>query len=95
MTTKKRDSQPAEEVKDKAHDVNVTDTIARHVLQSLGRPDGLHRVQVRKLWNRHYRVNVFAGVDPNSIRVANSYFLVADDDGKIIESKPPIQKLYE
>lgn len=95
MTTKKRDSQPAEELQDKSHEVNLTDTIARHVLKSLGRPENLHRVQVRKLWNRHYRVNVFAGADPNSIRVANSYFLVADDDGKIIEAKPPIEKLYE
>jgi hypothetical protein len=94
MTTKKRENLPAVEDKDKGLERHLTDAIARHVLQSLGRPDDLQRVQVRKLWNRHYRVNVFAGSDANSIRVANSYFLVADDDGKIIESKPPIEKLY-
>jgi hypothetical protein len=92
MATKKRDSQQPEE--EKGLERNLTDIIVKHVLQTLGRPEDLQRVQVRRLWNHHYRVNIFAGNDSNSVRVANSYFLVADDEGKIIESKPPILKQY-
>jgi hypothetical protein len=66
--------------------------IREQVIHALGKPSDLLVVQVRPLWGSRYRVNVFVGPDAMSARVANSYFLTADDDGKIIASTPPIKK---
>jgi len=65
-----------------------------NVLSGLGRPPGLHRVQVRRLWGDCYRVNVFVGDDPASLKVAHSFFIQADGDGRVLESSPPIARLY-
>jgi hypothetical protein len=68
--------------------------IGKHVLQTLGQPGNLHRVQVRRLWEAHYRVNVLVGPDAASARVANSYFLVVDGDGTIVASTPLLSRQY-
>ena len=51
-------------------------------------------MQVRPLWENYYRVNVLVGNDLASARIANSYFLVADNDGNITASTPKIMKQY-
>ncbi len=68
--------------------------IAGQVLQALGRPATLFRVEVRLLWDNHYRANLFFGADVVSTRIAHSFFVVADDDGNIVTSKPEITKTY-
>jgi hypothetical protein len=68
--------------------------VGKRVMDTLGQPGDLHAVQVRWLWEDHYRVNVFVGVDAASAKVANSFFLVADDHGNIIASTPTIQRQY-
>jgi hypothetical protein len=68
--------------------------IGEQLIHRLGEPDNLLRVQVRRLWKNHYRVNVFLGADAASARIADSYFLQADGDGNIIESTPKITKHY-
>jgi len=68
--------------------------VGKRVMDTLGKPGDLRAVQVRWLWEHHYRVNVFVGLDAASAKVANSFFLVADDDGKIIASTPTIQRQY-
>jgi hypothetical protein len=55
--------------------------IGKRVIDTLGKPGGLHKVQVRRLWDDHYRVNVLIGEDAASVTIANSYFLEADSDG--------------
>jgi hypothetical protein len=72
----------------------LTDTISRHVLLALGRPQDLHRMQVRKLWEDNYRVNVFTGPDAATAKVAHSYFLVVDGGGNITTSTPVIVRQY-
>src|SRR5437879_1889296 len=62
--------------------------VCEHVMQDLGEPAGLHHVQVRQLWNCYYRVNLFVGPDAVSCKIAHSYFLEADGDGKILSSSP-------
>ena len=52
------------------------------------------RVQVRLLWEKYYRVNVFIGPDAASAKVAHSYFVGVDGDGHIAESNPKITKQY-
>jgi hypothetical protein len=68
--------------------------LGKHVMSTLGKPDDLRAVQVRWLWEDHYRVNVFVGPDAASAKVANSYFLVVDDGGNIIASTPTIRRQY-
>lgn len=68
--------------------------IGEGVMDGLGAPDGLHHVQVKHLWDGHYRVNVFVGADAVSAKVAHSYFLNTDGNGKILASVPAITTLY-
>jgi hypothetical protein len=92
MPTKLEVLPPADE--EKRERPQLTDLIGKQVLQALGRPDDLQQVQVRPLWENHYRVNVFTGEDMNSVFVTNSFFLVADGAGNIIKSVPAIKKQY-
>jgi hypothetical protein len=68
--------------------------IGERVIQALGEPGGLHRVQVRHLWGDHYRVNVLVGVDAASATIAHSYFLVTDGAGHILAATPKLSKRY-
>jgi hypothetical protein len=65
-----------------------------NVLFDLGEPEGPHRVQVKWVWGNNYRVNVMVGPDAASLKVAHSYFLQADENGKILASTPPIARMY-
>ncbi len=68
--------------------------ISDQVIQALGSPNDLRQVQVLKVWDDHYRVNVVVGLNAGSVRVANSYFLVVDGSGSLITSTPKITKQY-
>jgi hypothetical protein len=69
--------------------------IGQRVILALGRPDDLFQVQVRELWERRYRVNVYVGPDAVSARVAHSYFLETDDEGTIIKSTPTMKRQHD
>ena len=68
--------------------------IGEQVMHVLGSPGDLLRVNVRQLWDGHYRVNVLVGPDIASALIADSYFVVADVDGHIINATPKIAKHY-
>ena len=68
----------------------LQELIGEQVVHTLGSPVDLLWVHVRPLWKDHYRVNVFVGKDATSARVANSYFVVVDDNGHIVTSSPRI-----
>ena len=77
------------------HQRDTFDTLIKEqILHTLGKPGDLLAVQVRLLWARYYRVNIFVGKGMDSARIAKSYFLTTDSDGKIIESTPKIAKAY-
>jgi hypothetical protein len=83
------------QTKTEKHDrQRLSAVIGGHVMNTLGRPPDLHSVQVRPLWEDYYRVNIFVGVDAACVKIANSYFLIADSDGNIITSTPGIKKQY-
>ena len=67
--------------------------VGEQVMHTLGMPLGLHDVQVRRLWDDRYRVNVITG-ETASPKIANSYFVKADSDGSIVESTPKITKQF-
>jgi len=68
--------------------------ISEQVIHTLGEPASLLKVSVRPLWADVYRVNVFVGPDAVSARIANSFFLNVDGDGKIAASTPRITRPY-
>jgi hypothetical protein len=68
--------------------------IVRNVLRRLGCPGGLHQVQVRPVYGGKYRVNVYVRSETLSYRMAHSYFLEADDKGKLLASSPAITRAY-
>ena len=95
ITSKRAARQPAADDTSKhtVHDA-MCDLIKSHVVNALGSPDNLFRVQVRPVGTHSYRANVFVGKDATSARVANSYFLSADSDGNILSSTPKMLRLY-
>jgi hypothetical protein len=72
-----------------------TAAIRDGVLASLGRPPGLYRVAVTPLWLNYYRVNVLVGTDPTAVRTAHSYFVAADEAGRVLATTPPLTRLYQ
>ena len=64
------------------------DLISEQVIHRLGMLDNLQAVQVRRLWEAHYRVNVLVGEDAIFAKVGPSYFVEVDSDGHIIGSNP-------
>jgi len=84
--------QPTEQ--DRHDSQRRTAVIGGHILQTLGQPVSLHRLQVHQLWDDHYRVNVLVGADATSIRIAHSYFVVSDGAGNIVASTPKLTKEY-
>jgi hypothetical protein len=63
------------------------------VLGALGTPPDFLRVTVVNVWGDRFRVNVMTG-DAASARVAHSYFLTADESGRVLDSEPAIARLY-
>jgi hypothetical protein len=68
--------------------------IGVHVLRALGQPAQFQTVQVRPLWDGHYRVNVLVGGNAASATVAHSYFLRADGEGNIVATTPALARRY-
>jgi hypothetical protein len=92
MPIKQQREQHDEDVRHERETRNAR--IGEQVLRALGEPGDLVKVQARPVGENAYRVNVFVGADVASARVANSYFLVVDGDGKIVVSTPEIKRQY-
>src|SRR4051812_33950835 len=90
LTEKQQEHELSER---KKQEVGLLEAVVRdHVLSVLGRPAGLYRIQVQCVWANRYRVNVFVGSDAATFRVAHSYFLEADENGKVLTSSPAITR---
>jgi hypothetical protein len=92
MATKQQEQQPADAQKQGRPETNSL--IGKNVLHMLGQPGNLIRVQVRTLWGDYCRVNVFAGSDAASTKIAHSFFVHTDAEGNILSSAPTITKQY-
>jgi hypothetical protein len=92
MSTSQQEKEPVS--LKKADDRQFNAVIEKHVMRTLGRPGDLQRVQVRRLWDDHYRVNIVVGPDLASATIPHSYFLVVDSDGNIMASNPAIARQY-
>ena len=89
----KQQEMPRPEV-EKQPDRQLSQIIGNHLTDALGKPKDLQMVQVRRVWGDCYRVNIYVGKNAVSARIVNSYFLVADQSGNIVESNPKIVKQY-
>jgi hypothetical protein len=102
MSTKQEQQKLAEEIlaeqkltERDAREAGLLEGVVRdNILFDLGRPNDLLRLQVKCVWGNNYRANVFVGEDLASARVAHSYFVKADGNGKILTSTPIIARLY-
>ena len=79
---------------------NHTEKIKSQVLEKVGRPPRLHRVEVCRHHNGNYRVNIWEQLEPDgqfavaiAPRIRSSYYLKVSDTGEIIRSNPPLTKL--
>jgi hypothetical protein len=78
-----------------SHKRETLDSLIREqVMHNLGKPANLLTVQVRPLWETRYRVNVFVGPSIACATVVDSFFLVTDADGNILEATPKIKRRY-
>lgn len=90
----KKDKASENEVETK--DVDHTDKIKSQVLEKIGNPPRLYRIEVSKHHNRNYRVNIWQRSEPEkntSPTIALSYYLKLSDTGEIISSDPPLVKI--
>jgi hypothetical protein len=73
----------------------LSDRIRKQIVRSLGSPVDLLKMQVQPIGEGRYRVNVFVGKDYSSGRIADSFFLTTDEEGKILTSSPEIVRVYD
>ncbi len=79
---------------------NHTEKIKSQVLEKIGRPPRLDRVEVCRHHDGNYRVNIWEQLEPTGdfalstrVHIRSSYYLKVSDTGEIIRSNPPLTKL--
>ena len=79
---------------------NHTEKIRSQVLEKVGRPPRLDRVEVCRHHDGNYRVNIWGQLEPTgdfafsmAVHILSSYYLKVSDTGEIIRSNPPLTKL--
>jgi hypothetical protein len=90
LTTQKRERDNTKPAQAEA----IEALLGAAVLRALGTPNDLRSVQVRRLWDVSYRVNVVTGADAISTAITHSYFLTTDGAGGILDATPAIVKQY-
>lgn len=94
MSEKRMPARADHDRDEKAGRTAAAARIREGVMNTLGPPDHLWVVTVRRLWAEFYRVNVFVGDDSTTARIAHSYFLAADESGEILDSSPTLCRVY-
>ncbi len=79
---------------------NHTEKITSQVLEKVGMPPRLHRVEVCRHHDGNYRVNIWEQLESMgdsafsmAVHIRSSYYLKVSDTGEIIRSNPPLTKL--
>jgi hypothetical protein len=94
--TNQGESVAAEQPKQPDH----TEKIKSQVLEKIGIPPRLDRVEVCRHHHGKYRVNVWQQFELNrsiavtpSSRIGPSYYLTVSDTGEILQSEPPMTRV--
>ena len=93
MPNKLQCEQPKDDMRAEEREA-LDSRIRDQVIQALGKPSNLRNVQVRMVWDDHYRVNVIVGENAGSVSVANSFLVTTDSEGSLIAATPVITKQY-
>lgn len=76
--------------------MNESPRIVKEVLERLGRPEALYRVDAKRMWGNQYRVNVYCVQEADrpvqGVRISDSFFVTMSDEGLI--SQPTISRKY-
>jgi len=88
------DEAAARDARVQQESARLEGVVAAGLMRVLGRPADFLRTTTRLLWGSCYRVNVFVGPHVASARIAHSFFVEADSDGKILTCRPPLTKAY-
>ena len=71
--------------------------IVKEVLRQVGRPETLFRIEAKRTWGNHYRVNMYCtketGLAVRTVAITDSFFVTMTDAGLI--SDPPISPRYK
>lgn len=77
-----------------------TEKITSQVLEKIGKPPRLHRVEVCRHHDGNYRVNIWEQLEQVgdtayslAVHIRSSYYLKVSDTGEIVRSNPPMVKL--
>ncbi len=92
--------QSAPKKEESLESANHTEKIKSQVLEKIGRPPRLHRVEVCQHHDGNYRVNIWERHEPLGdytssvcVQIRSSYYLKVSDTGEILRSNPPLTKL--
>lgn len=73
----------------------ILSKIRSQVVGTLGEQDCFQHIQVRRLWENRYRVNVLAGSSSLCVEILHSFFVISDDEGTILTSLPEMSGSIE
>ena len=71
----------------------ATKRVSDHILHHLGRPNDLVHVQVKRLWDYSYRVNVLTGTSVDAT-IQHSYFVKTNEAGEVVTTRPNVKRTY-
>jgi hypothetical protein len=71
----------------------VAKRVGDRILLLLGRPDDLVHLQVKRLWDCSYRVNVLTGTAIDAT-IRHSYFVKTNEAGEILTTRPNVKRMY-
>jgi hypothetical protein len=78
----------------KQESAKVHAALGEQVIHILGQPQHLHSIQVRHLWEDHFRINVLIGANSSVTQIAHSYFVQMGEHGNILSSTPKLKNVY-
>lgn len=71
--------------------------IVKEVLRQVGRPESMIRIDAKRTWGNHYRVNLYCskdtGTSVRTVSITDSFFVTMTENGMV--SEPPITRKYE
>jgi len=81
---------------EKRNDVADAAQVEQWILEELGEPGNLLRIEAKPLWDDYFRVNVYTrtdvGLNAKEVAVSDSFFVFKSEAGFL--SNPPIVRKY-
>jgi hypothetical protein len=95
MTKTAYPKKKAEPKKEKESKPDLTQAVARAVLELLGRPRNLSDVRAVNVFGNSWRVNVICEEGKFSNKYTDCFFVTVSPKGEILTSSPEIRRKYD